>query len=422
MKKILLFCLMLIMMMCLAMPAYAAGGASYITSKTTVFRGDEFTVTIFVSGFPSNKSGKVENISYDSNQFQLISDKCEWLGAVSDAFIKAPYDGRTAVFSFTSPQKIYGNLFKMRFKVKDAATLNKTSNISVTLTIDGQTVKFDNTSTVTVACNHKYGEWKSVGQSGHSRSCSICGKKDSGSHVFDHDCDTECNACGETRETSHVFEEVWVNDETGHWHECVNCKEKTELEAHVPGPEAGEYTDQVCTVCNFVIVPALGHQHRYDTTYQQDEHVHWQLCLGCGEATAQEAHVYDSTCDDLCNVCNYQRPVRHNVGEDWNYDENGHWKECEDCHSKLEDGNHIWNGGTVTVQPQLNKDGKIVYTCGVCQQERTGTVPALTFFEVVPWWGWLAIGFGAGTILVVAVGWIVIAAKSKSKNKGRFSN
>lgn len=416
MKKIAMLLLSVLLIAVLAIPASAAGAASLVVGNTTVYRGNKFTVTVYVSNLDSCRTGGIE-VSYGSG-LELVEG--EWL--MSDTALKNfSTSSKDGVFALNSAAKLSGNIFRMTFKVKSNAAFESNS-ISVKLLINNQQVELEKVLSIKVACDHKYSEWKSVGESGHSRSCSICGKKDSGSHVFDHDCDTECNACGETRETSHVFEEAWVGDETGHWHECVNCKEKTELEAHVPGPEAGEYTDQICTVCNFVIAPALGHQHRYDTTYQQDEHVHWQLCLGCGEATAQEAHVYDSTCDELCNICNYQRPVRHNVGEDWDYDENGHWKECQDCHSKLEDGNHIWNGGTVTVQPQLNKDGKIVYTCGVCQQERTGTVPALTFFEVVPWWGWLAIGFGAGTILVVAIGWIVIASKSKSNSKGRFSN
>lgn len=416
MKKIAMLLLAVLLIAVLAIPASAAGAASLVVGNTTVYRGNKFTVTVYVSNLDSCRTGGIE-VSYGSG-LELVEG--EWL--MSDTALKNfSTSSKDGVFALNSAARLSGNIFRMTFKVKSNAAFESNS-ISVKLLINNQQVELEKALSIKVACNHKYSEWKSVGQSGHSRSCSICGTKDSGSHVFDHDCDTECNDCGETRETSHVFEEVWVGDETGHWHECVNCKEKTELEAHVPGPEAGEYTDQVCTVCNFVIVPALGHQHRYDTTYQQDEHMHWQLCLGCGEATEQEAHIYDSSCDELCNTCNYQRPVRHNVGEDWDYDENRHWKECEDCHSKLEDGNHIWNGGTVTVQPQLNKDGKIVYTCGVCQQERTGTVPALTFFEVVPWWGWLAIGFGAGTILVVAVGWIVIASKSKSNSKGRFSN
>lgn len=412
-KKI--FCTLLCVMMIaiLVLPVSAAGSVSLIVSKTSVNRDGTVTATLKISGIESFSAGSVR-VSY--------GDALQWTEAeskMSDVTVVSNIAGNKAIFYTMKDVAANGNLLTLTFKVKSNAKFGD-ATIAVELEINNQILK--DSINITVVCSHKYSEWKSVGQSGHSRSCSICGTKDSGSHVFDHDCDTECNDCGEIRTTSHVFEEAWVGDETGHWHECVNCKEKTELEAHVPGPEAGEYTDQICTVCNFVIAPALGHQHRYDTTYQQDEHVHWQLCLGCGEATAQEAHVYDSTCDELCNTCNYQRPVRHNVGEGWDYDENRHWKECEDCHSKLEDGNHIWNGGTVTVEPQLNKAGKIVYTCGVCQQERTGTVPALTFFDVVPWWGWLAGGFGTGAILVAAIGWIVIASKSKSNSKGRFSN
>jgi hypothetical protein len=51
----------------------------------------------------------------------------------------------------------------------------------------------------------------------------------SASHTYDHLCDTDCNLCGEKRVTSHI-----------------------------PGAPATETTDQLCTQCGAVLMPATG--------------------------------------------------------------------------------------------------------------------------------------------------------------------
>lgn len=60
----------------------------------------------------------------------------------------------------------------------------------------------------------------------------------------------------------HTFAEEWVGDASGHWHLCIVCGEKSEVEAHttelVDAVEATEtaegYTgDEICTVCSTVV-------------------------------------------------------------------------------------------------------------------------------------------------------------------------
>lgn len=66
-----------------------------------------------------------------------------------------------------------------------------------------------------------------------------------------------------TEALGHDFNEAWLYDENGHWSLCTRCGEPSEVIEHTPGDEATEDTPQVCTVCGYEIVPALGHIHKY---------------------------------------------------------------------------------------------------------------------------------------------------------------
>ena len=75
-----------------------------------------------------------------------------------------------------------------------------------------------------------------------------------------------CETCGlkygELAEHQYDMESWVYEDSTGHWHECKNCGARTTPEAHAKGPEATEETPQICTVCGYVIKPAIEHEHR----------------------------------------------------------------------------------------------------------------------------------------------------------------
>ncbi len=60
----------------------------------------------------------------------------------------------------------------------------------------------------------------------------------------------------------HNFSGEWHSDESGHWHTCSRCGEKSEVIEHLAGAEATTETPQICVVCEYVIVPAL-HTHAY---------------------------------------------------------------------------------------------------------------------------------------------------------------
>lgn len=134
-------------------------------------------------------------------------------------------------------------------------------------------------------------------------------------HSYDHDCDPDCNTCGEVRENLyHNYSSTWKFNENGHWHACTRCDDTLEMEKHVPGPEATETTDQICTICGYVIEKAKEHQHVATGDWLSDENGHWHLC-GCGETMDQEAHAWNEGVKNeekavvvyTCTECGFSR-------------------------------------------------------------------------------------------------------------------
>jgi hypothetical protein len=397
----------------LAIPVSAASSASASASKSTPYRGDTITVTVNVSGVGSCNAGSAE-VKHGSG--------LEWTGAKSDIdgiTVDYKLDQGKLIFYTMNGDNVNGKLLILTFKVKSDAAF-ASNEIQVSMQLNGETVKAS--TNITVSCNHKYSSWSNAGASGHSHKCSICGKTESASHTYDHGCDTSCNGCGATRSTSHTFGEEWISDETGHWHACTTCGEKADVAEHIPGEPAGEYTDQVCTECNYVLAVALGHQHKYDKTYLTDANSHWQKCLGCNEPTEAEPHIYDSDCDTTCDICAYERAVLHKEGDKWHNSTQEHWKVCEDCKARLYQTKHIWNSGTVLQEAGYDQPGKIEYFCETCKATHVEEIPGLTLFQAMPWWAWMLIGAVGGIILTVVAGLAIILPKILRKSKGRFAH
>lgn len=416
MKKIATLLLLILVIGILAVPASAAGAGSLIVSSNTVNRGGTVTVTVYVSNMPACRTGGIE-VSYGDG-LELVSG--EWL--MGDTALKNfNVSTKDGVFALNDSKKLSGNIFRFTFKAKVNAAF--TSNkVTVKLLVNNEQVSISKAATITVACTHKWSDWAQWSATTHYHKCSICGKTETPAHDFDNPCDTACNICGFTRSTTHQFSQEWTADETGHWYGCVHCGEKSDFVEHTPGEEAGEYTDQVCTVCNYVIVAALGHQHKYDGTYLQDENLHWQICQGCGEETEHTAHEFSDHCDDDCNFCGYGRRVLHNEKDRWSTDSNEHWKVCDDCGDRVDVSKHFWENATVTKAPKLGQSGTMTYTCAVCQRIRVEEIPALNFFQAVPWWGFLLIGLALGGGIAVGTIALVAVVKAKKKGEGKFSD
>ena len=120
-------------------------------------------------------------------------------------------------------------------------------------------------------------------------------------------------------------ESDWKSDKDNHWKECTvaGCGViiDSSKAAHTPDRAEATETDSVkCSVCGYVITPALGHTHDVDTTkFESDETNHWNTCSGCSEKQNISAHEFEWKIDkdatatekgskhEECKVCGYRK-------------------------------------------------------------------------------------------------------------------
>ena len=160
----------------------------------------------------------------------------------------------------------------------------------------------ERTITVPKTNDHQYGQWSYVDGKLHARTCETCGIRSKDYHNVD--------------------KESWETDGDSHWHECVDCKEKYEVEAHT-------YTGSCinpCDVCGHLSAEG----HNYGPEMYTNESKHWQKCVDCGEKSLAKNHFFDGECDATCDDCGYIRDAGHKFGETV-CDAAAHWQECEVC-------------------------------------------------------------------------------------------
>ena len=147
----------------------------------------------------------------------------------------------------------------------------------------------------------------------HGFKCTDCGamtKEEN--HKFDNACDTSCSVCKYTRTITHDYSTKWTYDENKHWHQCTVCGDKLEAVAHKPGPEATEYSDQICTECGYVIQESQQHEHKMAGDWLNDSIGHWYRCA-CGEQSVPEIHKWGEQQEkegnyvSICTGCGYER-------------------------------------------------------------------------------------------------------------------
>lgn len=120
-----------------------------------------------------------------------------------------------------------------------------------------------------------------------------------------------CSSCDatDTREKKasalgHDWSAKWLSNSQGHFHVCDRCQDVTTVSPHVSSGNATEYTDEICTVCQYVITPALGHIHKMVAvaatapTCTKDGNTDYYYCNSCEkqfrDVTAKQ-EILDST-------------------------------------------------------------------------------------------------------------------------------
>ena len=238
----------------------------------------------------------------------------------------------------------------------------------------------------------------------------------------------------------------WRTSKDSHYKVCTDCDEELEradhnggkatcatagtcsvcgyayiekTKEHIPGPAATEKNPQKCTVCGYIIAPAIVPKHTHSLTLVAEVtatctdagKAAYYACDGCDlkfSDAAGKKEIADKKDLDIA-------PLGHQISENWEFDENAHWHTCSVCNSKVME----------TEEEHDLQDEK----CAVCDYDNaaptqtvpapTQTVPAPTEPEVqsqkiekngFPWWGIVLIGFG---VAGVGIGGFLVLKKRK---------
>lgn len=167
---------------------------------------------------------------------------------------------------------------------------------------------------------------------------------------------------------------TWQSDGTRHWHDC-SCGTKVDVAPHTPDRSEATETEAVkCTVCGYIITPALGH----------------------------DTHAPDA---------------------EWHFDATKHWHNCTGCSQKLDEGAHAFGDWTITVKPEVGVAGEKERECSVCGFKENAPVEALGDEqpggeqpEKTGLSGGAIAGIAVGSVAVAVVGgfsvfWFVIKKK-----------
>lgn len=240
---------------------------------------------------------------------------------------------------------------------------------------------------------HTFSKWAKVDAESHKRTCTVCELEETGTHNY---------------------KTTWSKDSKEHFHACSVCNDRKDAEAHKPGPAATEKSAQTCTVCGYVIKPALAHVHKYATEWTTDENGHWYVCSGCEEKGEYAAHDFENACDPDCSICGFTRETAHTFEEAWATDAQKHWHACTGCGLKEDEEAHI---------PGAEATEEAAQTCTICNYELAPKLepevtepvqedaPAATdegTKQSFPWW---IIIVAAAAVIGVAV--VVVIKKKK---------
>ena len=190
----------------------------------------------------------------------------------------------------------------------------------------------------------------------------------------------------------HIWNTSWdYSNDAGHAHNCLHaCNTHSEIQPHVPGPEATETSPQVCVECGFVIIPSKNHMHTIEkisfknascTEYGNIEHF---VCTECSKLfydslatqeildsnsvkSAPLGHDFsDASCTDArrcqhegCNATD-GLPLGHTPKDDLYSNADIHWHECSVCSVPIDQAPHAPGPEATENSPQYCLDCRYI--------------------------------------------------------------
>ena len=307
-------------------------------------------------------------------------------------------------------------------------TYTETGVKTITCTDCGQT----KTETV-VKKEHAYATTWSSNEVSHWHACTDEGfnslKKDEAEHTWTKDADKSQDAtadadgknvytcvCGKEKEetigvTGHNYSTDWTTSETEHWHICTDsgCDKVSGKAPHAWTVEEGSTTDatheadgsrELVCACGKKKTETLP-KHTVSPLWSSDADKHWHACTvdsctvkdsegnhdwGEGTVTTPATLTAPGVKTYTCSVCNNTKQetiaqLEHTYSDQWSKDNDYHWHACTDEGYETlskDKAPHTWDAGSVTKEPTEQATGVKTFTCTVCQQTKTETLPPLT--------------------------------------------
>lgn len=251
MKRLLSILLIVTMMFTFMVPAaFAAGGPSVNVTGASVSAGKTVTVTISLTGLTEGVTNGELKVTADS-ALTLVDLKAADLPGV---VVTNPAAGKV-VFSHTTPELV-GAFAVATFKVDEDA-------VSGDYYISAVVTGMRNGAGLRVSANP---------------------------------------GTGKITVHAHTWGD-YSKDASGHWQTC-SCGETTAKAPHIPGPAATYESAQICTICGYVIAPALPapHEHVWGAWAPYSEVQHMRVCATDSTHVDYANHNF---VDNVCADCGY---------------------------------------------------------------------------------------------------------------------
>lgn len=252
MKRLLSILLVATMMFTFMVPAaFAAGGPTASVTSASAKVGETVTVTISINGLNEAVTNAELKVSADSALKLIALEPANLPGSV----IANPTSGKV-IFAHTDPVSV-STLAVATFRVDANAA---SGDYYVYATVSGM-------------------------RNGQGQRVSVN------------------SGVGKITVHAHAATGGWLNNASYHWHKC-SCGQEMDKALHIPGPAATYESAQICTICGYVIAPALPapHEHVWGAWAPYSEVQHMRVCATDSTHVDYANHNF---VDNVCADCGY---------------------------------------------------------------------------------------------------------------------